>query len=199
MSANLCYADVFRPSTKVWASVYDILLVIAGSIAIGLSAQVYIGWPVPITGQTFAVLLIAALYGANRGAATVLVYIAEGLFGLPVFTKGQFGIATIIGPTGGYLFGFVLAAYVVGLLSEKGFDRTYAKTFLAMILGNCIILAFGVVWLFLLASAGKFSTDYNRILQVGLYIFIPGDIIKSLFAAALLPTGWKLLKSMKIK
>ena len=192
MSANLCYADVFRPLTKVRAAVYEVLLVVAGTFLIAACAQISIGWPVPITGQTFAVLFIAALYGANRGAATMLAYIAEGLFGLPVFAGGKFGIATLLGPTGGYLAGFIFAAFVVGQLAERGFGRTFFKTIAAMTIGNCVIYAFGLFWLLLLVSAAKISFGYEKILSFGLYPFIPGDIIKILVASALLPAGWKL-------
>jgi biotin transporter BioY len=194
MSENLCYADMFRPLTKVRAAIYEVLLVVAGTFLIAASAQISIGWPVPITGQTFAVLFIAALYGSKRAVVTIITYIAEGLLGLPVFAGGKFGIATLLGPTGGYLAGFVFAAFIVGWLAEKGFDRTFAKAFLAMVLGDCILLTTGVVWLFLLVSAGKVSFGYEKILLFGLYPFIPGDIIKILLASALLPSGWKLLK-----
>ncbi len=121
------FAEVLRPQRAAsWT--YDAMLVVLGSVLIAASAQLavvlppYIS-PVPITGQTFAVLLLGALYGSKRGAATVLAYLAEGLAGLPVFAGGAGGLQHLLGPTGGYLLGFIAAAFVVGLLAERQWDR----------------------------------------------------------------------------
>lgn len=197
MLTNVVCADIFRPAEKVRALIYDVVLIIIGSLVIAASAQIAIGWPVPITGQTFAVLMIGILFGSKRGSLTVLTYILEGLSGLAFFAQGKAGLIALAGPTGGYLVGFIFAAYIVGLLAEKGWDRRIETTILTMIFGNLVIYAFGLSWLFVLASSGK-MTHTKGILAVGLYPFIIGDIIKIVLAAALLPVGWKLLNKINI-
>ncbi|MHC4193724.1 MAG: biotin transporter BioY, partial [Planctomycetota bacterium] len=164
-------------------------LIIGASLLIALSAQVAIPlWPVPVTGQTFAVLMIAALLGSRRGCLAVLAYLAEGAAGLPVFAMG----GAMKGLTAGYLVGFVPAAYVVGLLAEKGWDRRVSTTILAMALGNIIIYTFGLLWLCCLPGI-------HSVFRQGLYPFIIGDLLKIALAAALLPSGWKLLKILDPK
>lgn len=186
MSASAAMADVFRPSEKKLGALYDVVLVFGGSLLIGLCAQVAVGWPVPITGQTFAVLMIGVLFGAKHGSITVLLYILEGAARLPVFAQGKAGAGVLAGPTGGYLVGFVAAAFVVGLLGQRGWDRRFWTTVAAMAVGNIIIYAFGLVWLSLLVGV-------ERAFAVGLYPFLLGDAIKIVLAAMLLPLGWKLL------
>jgi len=193
MLAGATYADVLRPSKKTLAGLYDVALVIGGSLLIGLCAQLAIGWPVPITGQTFAVLMIGALLGARRGSLCVLTYIIQGAAGLPVFAHGRAGTAVLLGPTGGYLAGFVAAAYLTGYLAQKGWDRRATTTVLAMALGNLVIYAFGLLWLSYLVLFKAMSVDGGRLLAVGLYPFIVGDLLKVALAATLLPSGWKLL------
>jgi biotin transport system substrate-specific component len=188
MLANMTVADLLRPRERRQAGSYDFALIVGGSLLIGLCAQIKL-MPfglVPITGQTFAVLMIGALLGANRGALAVLAYLAQGLAGLPVFAMGS-GPLVLMGPTGGYLMGFVPAAYITGLLAEKGWDRRFTTTVLAMAMGNVIIYACGIVQLCLLTG---FS---GTVLTAGLLPFIPGDILKILLAAILLPSAWKLL------
>lgn len=185
MLANATIADIWRPSDKILARVYDVSLILGGSLLIAFSAQIAIGWPVPFTMQTFAVLMIGALFGAKRGSLTVITYITEGIAGLPFFATGS-GLAVLRGFTGGYLIGFIAAAYIVGLLAEKGWDRRIITTVLAMIIGNILIYTFGLLWLSrLIGPASALST--------GLYPFIAGDLVKIALAAALLPAGWKLL------
>lgn len=187
MLTNVTYATVLRPSKKVYAGLYDIALIIGGSLMIALCAQLAIGWPVPITGQTFAVLMIGALFGAKRGSLCILTYIVEGSVGLPVFAHGRSGFAILLGPTGGYLVGFIAAAYIMGLLAERGWDRRAGTTVLAMVFGNTAIYAFGLLWLYCLMRINK------TVLTMGLYPFIIGDLLKISLAAVLLPSGWKLL------
>jgi len=189
MLTNATVADLLRPCEKRLAGFYDIALIISGSLLIGLCAQVKVllpFGPVPVTGQTFAVLMIGALLGARRGCLAVLAYIIEGAWGMPVFAFGG-GFAVLLGPTGGYLIGFIPAAYVVGLLAEKGWDRRIGTTVLAMVLGNVVIYAFGLLWLCCLMGIGR------TVLAAGLYPFIIGDSLKIILAAILLPSGWKLL------
>ena len=123
MLTNPTVASLLRPCEKRWAALYDIILVVGGSFLIALCAQFAIGWPIPVTGQTFAVLMIGALFGARRASLSILTYIMEGAVGLPVFAHGRSGLTVLLGPTGGYLVGFIAAAYVVGLLAERGWDR----------------------------------------------------------------------------
>lgn len=185
----LTYADVFRPHHRQYALGYDIGLVIVGSVLIALSAQLsfYLPFsPVPITGQTFAVLFIAALFGRKRGTATVLAYLAEGAAGMPVFANAMGGAHVFAGVTGGYLIGFVPAAFLVGWLAEKGWDRRVLTTIIAMIFGNLVIYVVGVTWLGTIIG-------YSDVLANGVWPFIPGDLVKILIATALLPSGWKLL------
>jgi biotin transporter BioY len=186
--------DVFRPDEKVSAVLYDAIVVICGSLILCLSAQVKVYLPispVPITGQTFAVLMLAALLGSRLGVLAVIAYLAEGIAGLPVFAGG-IGLAALIGPTGGYLVGFIAVAYVVGRLAEMGWDRRVSTTILAMLAGEFVLYTFGVCWLAIM-------TNIRTALVIGLYPFIVGDILKIAFAAAVLPAGWKLLNYLKIK
>ncbi len=167
----------------------EVALILGGSLLIALSAQIQFVLPfspVPITGQTFAVLLLGALYGSRRGAATVVSYLALGVVGLPVFAGGGLGVAKLVGPTGGYLVGFVAAALVVGNLSERGWDRKPASTAASMIIGNGIIYAIGIVWL------SKF-VGWQAVLGAGFLPFLIGDALKIALATILLPAGWKLL------
>ncbi len=184
----MTYADVFRPTEISRARYYDFALVIFGSLLIALSARIVIPLPfspVPITGQTLMVLLIGMVLGSRRGALTVLAYLSEGIVGLPVFAGGV-GPAVLLGPTGGYLVGFVLAAFVVGLLAEQGWDRKVITTALAMLIGNALIYLFGVLWLAnLIGLHGAFTG--------GLYPFLIGDVLKIGLAMILLPTCWKLI------
>jgi biotin transport system substrate-specific component len=185
----ITYADVFRPSAKQRAMAYDIALILGGSLFIALCSQfaIPIG-PVPITGQTLAVLLTGMLLGSRRGALSVMVYLAEGIAGLPVFSPGSpLGLARFAGPSGGDLVGCAAAAYVAGRLAERGWDRKATTTFVAMLIGNAAIYAFALPWLAVLLGADKALT-------VGLYPFILGDLLKAAIATALVPTGWKLLK-----
>jgi biotin transport system substrate-specific component len=193
MIAGMTVADLVRPSEKRLAWLYDAALIVGGSIVIALFAQIAVGGPVPITGQTFAVLMVGALLGPRRGVLCVLTYLAEGLAGVPVFAQGAGGPAVLLGPRGGYLIGFVAVAYVVGALAHRGWDRRAATTVLAMLAGNIALYVCGLTWLFLLAHV--FARPLGGgVLAVGLYPFLAGDVLKIALAAALLPSGWKLIR-----
>ena len=190
MLATATVADLLRPSQKSSALIYNIFLVIGGSFIIALSAHLKILLPfspVPVTAQTFAVLMIGTLFGAKLGSLAVIAYLIEGILGLPFFSSGG-GYTVLLGFTGGYLIGFIPAAYLTGFLAQKGWDRKISTTILAMIFGNLVIYTFGLLWLTHLMGISK------SVLSTGLYPFIVGDFLKILLAAALLPTGWKLLK-----
>ncbi len=169
----------------------DLILITAGALFVAILAQVKIPLPftpVPLTGQTFAVLLAAAVLGSKRGAASMAFYIALGAFGLPVFAGGAAGMAYLSGATLGYLIGFVFAAYVIGSLAERGLERNIRTSLLPFLVGTIIIYTFGVAWLaILLGSFGKAIT-------AGLIPFLVGDTIKLTAAALALPAAWKLVK-----
>lgn len=169
-------------------------LALAGSALLAVSSKfkVDVG-PVPVTMQTFVLLSLAMLYGARLAGATVLAYLAEGAAGLPVFTgtpeKGL-GFAYMMGPTGGYLVGFFLAAVVVGMLAERGWDRNMFTTGAAMLIGNALIYGFGLLWLGTLIGWDK------PVFELGLYPFLAGGAIKIALAVALFPTLWAIMKKL---
>ena len=170
------------------------LLAVVGSLLLYASAKVQVPfYPVPITMQTFAVLVIGMAYGGRLGGATVAPYLAQGALGLPIFAgtpeKGL-GLAYMAGPTGGYLLGFLVAAVVVGWLAERGWDRGVVRTLAAMALGTGIILGLGVAYLTTLIGAEK-------ALQFGLYPFLWGAVFKVGLAAAVLPLAWKALSKRR--
>jgi biotin transport system substrate-specific component len=197
MIAGLTVADLVRPAEQRLARFYDAALIAGGSVVIALSAQLAILHPVPITGQTFAVLMVAALLGSRRGVLCILAYLAEGLVGLPVFAQGKAGLVAFLGPTGGYLVGFVLAAWIVGALSERTWDRRVLSTVAAMVLGNLAIYACGLAWLLCLTHVFAKPLGGGA-LAVGLYPFLPGDVLKIALAAALLPSGWKIIQHFRL-
>ena len=167
-------------------------MLLVGSLLLTVSAKIEIPFiPVPLTMQTFAVLVLGMAFGWRVGMATVLLYIAQGAFGLPVFAgtpeKG-IGLAYMMGPTGGYLLGFVLAAGVCGWLAEQGWDRNLGTTALAMLIGNIVIYAPGLLWL-----GSLFGWD-KPILEWGLTPFLLGDAVKLALAAVAMPLAWKLLR-----
>ncbi|MCW5874733.1 MAG: biotin transporter BioY [Anaerolineales bacterium] len=172
-------------------AVADGLLILFGALFIAALAQVRIPLqPVPITGQTLAVLLVGMALGARRGPLAVLAYLGMGAAGLPFFTGAQSGLTYMAGATGGYLVGFIFAAWLVGWLAERGWDRSLGKTLAAMALGNLVIYAFGVSWLAVLV--GGFAGPSGSI-ALGMMPFLLGDAIKALVAALLLPTAWMML------
>ncbi len=192
MIAQLTMAGLVRPCEKSAAWLYDLALVLGGSVLIAMCTQIAVGHPVPWTGQTFAVLTVGALLGSRRGALSVLMYLLEGLAGFPVFSHGRAGLAVFFGPTGGYLIGFVLAAYLVGRLAERGWDRRPATTVLAMALGNAVLYGCGLAWLTCLVHL--FGRSLGSVLAIGLYPFLPGEVAKIALATALLPAGWRLIR-----
>ena len=193
-ASQVTLAAALWPSSAIPAAARGLLLMLAGSAFIALSAQVTVPmWPVPMTGQTFAVLLVGAAYGWRLGGATLLLYMGEGVIGIPVFAKAAFGPAVILGPTGGYIMGFVLAAAVVGYLAERGWDRSVWRTALAMLAGNLVIYLFGLPWLAAyLAGVGN-EQPLQAAITFGLVPFLVGDGLKLALAACLLPVAWKYL------
>ncbi len=165
-------------------------LVFAFSLLTALAAQIVIPvGPVPVTAQTFAVLLTGALLGSRLGAMAMIVYLIEGTSGLPFFYGGHSGLAHLFGPTGGYLLAFPAAAFITGAFAENGWDKRFATAVVAMAVGSMVILLSGLAF-FSVAT----HTPLLVAFQVSVLKFIPGDIIKIVLAAAALPAGWALLK-----
>ena len=168
--------------------VRSLALVLAFSLLTALAAQVVIPLPpVPITGQTFAVLLTGALLGSRLGALAMIAYLIEGACGLPFFYAGRGGLQHLLGPTAGYLWSFPAAAFVTGLLAERGWDRRFVTAAAAMALGSLVILLGGWAWLTMFMAA-------TVALHEGVTKFLVGDIIKVALAAAVLPSGWAILR-----
>jgi biotin transport system substrate-specific component len=165
---------------------------VLGSLILWASAKISVPfWPVPMTLQTGAVMLIGAAYGWRLGVATVLLYLAEGAAGLPVFqgTPQQgIGLAYMMGPTGGYLIGFAVAAGIVGSLAERGFDRSVFQLFAAMLVADAVVFALGLLWL------GSVIGWDKPLLQFGLYPFVLGDLVKIALAACLVVAGVRLVR-----
>jgi biotin transport system substrate-specific component len=165
-------------------------LVIGFSLLTAAAAQVVIPiGPIPITGQTFAVLLTGALLGSRLGALAIIAYLVEGASGLPFFMGGHFGLAHLVGPTGGYLISFPAAAYVTGAFAEHGWDRRFLSAAAAMAIGSAVILFCGWAWF-----SFAWHTPPMLALTQTVTNLVPGDIIKILLAAAVLPSGWKLVR-----
>lgn len=166
-----------------------IVLVVVGTALLTITAKLTVPFvPVPLSMQTFAVLLIGAAYGWRLGAATVIAYLAQGVMGMPVFAGAGAGPAYLLGPTGGYLAGFLVAAIAVGWLAERGWDRDAVTTFAAMLLGNVIIYACGVTWLSTIVGS------FGQAVAVGVTPFLLGDALKIALATALLPFAWWVLQ-----
>jgi biotin transport system substrate-specific component len=188
------YAKAETLTSAVFAPldwVRSLALVVAFSLLTALAAQVVIPFPlVPVTGQTFAVLLTGALLGSRLGALAMIAYLIEGASGLPFFHAGRGGLQHLLGPTAGYLWAFPVAAFVTGLLAERGWDKRFLTAAAAMFLGSLVILLMGWAWLarFVPASVA---------LSEGVIRFLPRDVLKIALAAAALPSGWALLQRRK--
>lgn len=180
-------ADLINPS---WVA--DLVLVVTGAALVGVAAQITVpvpGTPVPVTMQTFAVLLVGASLGAWRGAAAMTLYAVAGSLGLPWFADGKSGFG---GATFGYVLGFILAAALTGYLAERGDARTPVASLGTMVLGNLVIYAVGVPWL--MASLG---VPFAKALTYGFTPFFLGDALKLVLAALVLPGAWWLVGKVK--
>ena len=166
------------------------VLALVGTFLLAVSAQLAVPmWPVPMTMQTFAVTLIGAAYGWRLGGATVALYLAQGAMGLPVFSGG-IATAALVGPTAGYIYGFVAAAVLVGFMVEKGWGKTILKSTVAMTLGTAVMFVGGISWLSTLIG-------FEAALVSGFYPFIAGGIVKIALAVAVLPMAWKLVEKFR--
>jgi biotin transport system substrate-specific component len=184
----LVLADLIAvPKTAVRSAAHTAVLVVGGAALVGLLAQVVVPLPftpVPLTGQTFGVLLVAAALGTSRGVASTALYGVAGVAGVPWFAGGASGWAAV---SFGYVLGFVAAAALVGWLAERSWDRGFATSFLAMFGGSVVILAVGTAWL-----AAALQVDAERAIELGFLPFVPGEFLKILLAVALLPSTWRL-------
>jgi len=162
-----------------------VLLALLGSALLTLSAKVQVPfWPVPMTMQTLAVLVIGMSFGSRLGAATVLLYLAEGFVGLPVFSGVAAGPGYFAGPTGGYLVGFALAAGLVGLLAERGWDRHWASALAAMAIGHALVFVTGVAWLVVLFG-------FEKAIAVGVVPFVAATLLKTALGCAVMQAAWR--------
>ena len=188
---GLTIADFLVPirlGEHINARARDIALVVAGALFIYLTSKIVIpvaGSPVPITGQTFGVLLVGGALGLRRGAVAVAMYVLLGVVGLPFFAEGKGGLTIIWGATGGYLIGFILAGAVVGRLAELGWDRKIGGALGAMVVGSAMIYAVGLPWLKVVTGMTVEET-----IAAGLTPFLIGDTIKIILAAVLFPAAW---------
>jgi biotin transport system substrate-specific component len=183
--------DSLMTPSAATSAVTKAALVVFGSLLLAVSAQFKIPlYPVPVTGQTLVVLLIGMTYGPRLGGITLAAYLFEGALGLPVFAGGAAGAAVLMGPTAGYLFGFLLAAIAMGYLAERGMGRTVVSTIAAMVIGNCVIYLCGALWL------ANFI-GFGQAIAAGVLPFIYGDALKLVVAAGLMPWAWRAVKSAK--
>ena len=174
----------------------DIALIFAGAALTAGAAQVSLPmWPVPMTGQTFAVLLVGAVLGSLRGGISMALYVIAGAAGLPIFTEGKAGWA--FGPTLGYLIGFVAAAAIVGFFAERELGRKWFTVAIGLVLGNAAIYAFGLPWLSIFLGAMGLPNDIVATASAGLIPFIAGDAIKIALAATLIPAAWAGVSKLK--
>lgn len=171
----------------------DVALIAGGAALTAAAAQIQIPMiPVPITGQTFAVLLVGAALGLNRAALSMVLYVILGVAGLPVFTGAKAFVAG--GPTMGYLAGFIAAAALVGFLSQRQWDRKWFSVIGSFVAGNLVIYAFGLTWLSVFLGTVGAPNDLLSTLNAGMIPFLVGDAIKIALAAIVLPSAWKLIK-----
>ncbi len=172
----------------------DVLLVVGGSLFVAICAKIQAPGPVPFTMQTFAVCLVAATLGARRGAAAMIAYLLEGMAGLPVFALPAAGPAYFAGPTTGYLLGFVFAAWAMGAMAERGWDRHFLTACITFILGHGIILSAGWLWLTLAQPL-----DATQALSAGVVVHVPSAVLKSALAAVALPAAWRLTSRAAVR
>lgn len=182
-------ADAFVSSNALT----NTALVVGGTALTAILAQVSIPiWPVPITGQTLAVLLVGSALGPVRGALSMVLYWAAGVAGAPIFSEASSGLAAAMGPSGGYIVGFIAAAYFVGKLSQRSWDRKFFGAALSFLAGTVVTFAIGMIWL-----AISLGADLQQTLEWGLYPFIIGGIVKAAIAASVIPTLWRLAPKLQ--
>jgi biotin transport system substrate-specific component len=189
MDAGIRRTTIAAALVPRWTAAHQMALALAGVALLSLSAQFRLPLPftpVPVTGQTFAVLFLGASLGSRLAVGSVAGYWVVGACGMPVFNGGSGGWTIVSGPTGGYMFGFAAAAFVVGWFAERGWDRGKG-ILIPLLLGEVLIYGFGLPWL-------AFFVGPRHVLQSGLLPFIPGDVVKVAAVTAALPGGWSAME-----
>ena len=192
MAMTEVLSEAIGPRRGIGLRAKQAALVVAGIAAMAIAAKIRVPfWPVPATMQTFVVLTIGAAYGTRLSLATMLGYLAVGAFGFNIFTSSSAevnGIAYMLGSTGGYLVGFAVAAGVMGALAARGWDRTWGRMALSMLIGTAIIYAFGLAWMSHLFLADK---GMAWVVKYGFTNFVPFELVKVALAAVLFPVIWR--------
>ncbi|MCW8862458.1 MAG: biotin transporter BioY [Rhodospirillales bacterium] len=195
VTTNNTLISALWPKTDTNRILRLIALAVVATILLTISAKLKVPfWPVPMTMQPFAVMMIGMVFGWRLGVATLTLYLAQGALGLPVFSgtpERGIGLAYMMGPTGGYLVGFVLSAALVGFLAERGWGRDVVSTGAAMFLGTAVIYAMGIMWL------SAFTGGLDKAFAVGVAPFLLGDALKIVLAALLVPGVWKLVQRIR--
>jgi biotin transport system substrate-specific component len=187
MKNNSILINQIFPTNGISTYIKNIVLILFGSFLLAVSSKIQVPfWPVPMTMQTFVVFLIGMSYGWKLSFLTLVAYIIEGALGLPVFATGS-GLAYLMGPTAGYIYGMLLAVIVIGFLSEKGFSNTYFMSLISLLIGSVIIFTLGVIYLGSIIG-------YDKAISFGLLPFIPSELFKIALAVALIPSISKFIK-----
>jgi len=187
MNKDRILINKLKTFENINSNVVSILLVLFGTILLAISAKIQVPfWPVPMTMQTFVIFLIGMTYSVRLSFITVSMYLFEGALGLPVFASGG-GIAYLVGPTSGYLYGMLISSVVISYLANLGFSKTYFKTSISLLIGSFIIFLFGILYLGSIIG-------YEKAIIAGLLPFIPSEIFKIALAVSLIPTIQKIIK-----
>ena len=188
MSKNRIIINELKTFNNVNSTLLNLFLVIFGTLILTISAKIQVPfWPVPMTMQTFVVFLIAMTYSVRLSFFTLILYLFEGAIGLPVFATGG-GIAYLVGPTAGYLYGMTVSVIVISYLANLGYSKTYFGAALSLLLGSVIIFSFGLIYLGSIIG-------YEKSIQAGLLPFVPSELFKIALAVALIPTLNKFIKN----
>jgi biotin transport system substrate-specific component len=175
--------------------VMDIVLIAAGAAFTSIMAQVAIPlWPVPITGQTLAVLLVGSMLGALRGGISLALYAVLGIVGVPVFSDASSGFGVVMGPTGGYIIGFIFAAALTGWIAQRAWDHKILRAILSFTAGTIVTFVFGLVWLWYALGQLGAPNDLQSVLDGGFYPFLIGGAAKAILAALIVWAAWKTIE-----
>ena len=186
MSSTVVRRPVLADRVITRSVATDALLVVAGAGLTAALAQVAVPlWPVPITGQTLAVLLVGGSLGALRGSLSMVLYLLVGALGAPIYSDASSGWAVLGGPTGGYIVGFILAAALTGALAERKWDRKFLGRMVSYLAGSAVVFAVGLPWL-----GFSLGLTVEQTLVSGLFPFVVGGVIKAVIAAGLIRAGW---------
>ena len=173
----------------------DIVFIVSGAVLTGLLAQVAIPlWPVPVTGQTLAVLLVGSALGSLRATLSMVLYAVLGIVGVPVFSDWSHGIGVIAGFSGGFIVGFIASAALIGWIAQRQWDHRIWRALISAVAGTLVTFAIGLVWLWVALGKAGYPNDLNSVLQGGLYPFILGGIVKAIIAAIVIGGAWRLIE-----